>query len=92
MLPNGQSGLEMRTDLLLIEVNSIFLILARDMWNIDGDENVTGLLFESNQDEQNSGKVVFGFLVALDRMSRGEENESWDVAVKGLVDVIFESW
>lgn len=80
VLSNGQASLEMRADLLLVEIDGIFLVLARDMWNIDSNEDVGCLLFKTDQDEHDAREVVFGSLVALDWMSGGEEDECWGVA------------
>jgi hypothetical protein len=69
----------MGANLLLIKIDVIFFVLARDMWNVDGNEDVRGLLLKSNQDEKNSGEVIFGSLVAFDWMSGGEKDESWGI-------------
>ena len=90
-LSDGQTGLEMRTNFLLVEIDGIFFVLARDMRNIDSDENVSGLLLKSDQDEKNPSEVVFGSLVAFDWMSGGEEDECWDVAKYLLVSSRFLS-
>lgn len=75
----------MRSNLLLIEIDGIFFVLAWDMRNIDSDENVGGLLLKTDQDKNDPGKVVFGSLVAFDWMSGGEKEECRGVAGQLLV-------
>jgi hypothetical protein len=89
VLSDGQAGLEIRTDLLLIEIDGILFVLPWDVRNIHGDENVSGLLFESNEHEKDPSEVIFGSLVAFDWMGGGEEHECWVVAKQLSVSLVF---
>lgn len=80
MLSDSQPSLKMRTDLLLIKIDGIFFVLARDMRNVNSDENVGGLFLKSDQDEHDACEVVFCSFVAFDWMSGGEEDEGGGIA------------
>jgi hypothetical protein len=71
----------MRTDLLLFEINGLFFVLARNMGNINGDEDISRLFLETNQDEKDSSEVILGSVVSLCWMGCCKEDECRYVAV-----------